>query len=81
MRSDKIRDIPMNFDSIAAHRLMFPMAIPALRRAIQWKSPIASRLEGLPLTQIEVRETLLQVGPLELDLIETYGQRADARFD
>ena len=41
MRSDKIRDIPMNFDSMPRHRLMFPMAIPARRRAIQWKSPIA----------------------------------------
>ena len=40
-----------------------------------------ARLEGLPLTQIEVRETVLQVGPLELDLIERTAKRAGRTID
>jgi DNA-binding response OmpR family regulator len=39
------------------------------------------RLEGLPQTQAETRETVLQVGPLELDLIERTAERAGRTID
>jgi two-component system, OmpR family, response regulator len=82
MRSDKIPDIAMNYDSIAATSLdvsygasvtspVDPMAI----------ADRLARLEGLPATQIEVRETVLQVGPLELDLIERTAERAGRTID
>ena len=66
MRSDKMRDISMNFDGIAA------------------TSPDVSygaRLEGLPPTHIETRKTVLQVGPLELDLIERKAERDGRTID
>ena len=67
MRSDKIRDISMNFDSIAGD----PMEIAGR----------LARLEGLPPAQIEIRETVLRVGPLELDLIERTTERAGRTID
>jgi two-component system OmpR family response regulator len=82
MRSDKIPEIAVNYDSIAATSLdvsyrasvtspVDPMAI----------ADRLARLEGLPPTQIEVRETVLQVGPLELDLIERTAERAGRMID
>ena len=67
MRSDKIRDISMSFDSIAVD----PMEI----------ADRLARLQGLPPTQIEIRKTVLQVGPLQLDLIERTAERAGRTID
>ena len=82
MRSDKIRDISMNFDGIAATSLDVSYGDSVTSAS----DPMAiadrlGRLEGLPPTQIEVRETVLQVGPLELDLIERTAERAGRAID
>ena len=71
MGSDKMRDISMNFDGIAATSLDVPYGA----------SDRLARLEGLPPTQIEIRKTVLQVGPLELDLIERTAGRAGRTID
>ncbi len=67
MRSDKIRDISTSFDSIAVD----PVEI----------ADRLAKLQGLPPTQIEIRKTVLQVGPLELDLIERTAERAGRAID
>jgi two-component system OmpR family response regulator len=71
MRSDKVRDISMNFDGIAETSLDVSYG----------GSDRLARLEGLPPTQTEIRETVLQVGPLELDLIERTAERAGRTID
>jgi two-component system OmpR family response regulator len=71
MRSDKMRDISMNLDGIAATSLDVSYGA----------SDRLARLEGLPPTQIETRKTVLQVGPLELDLIERTAERAGRTID
>jgi two-component system OmpR family response regulator len=71
MRSDKIRDISMNFDGLAETSLDVSYG----------GSDRLARLEGLPPTQTEIRETVLQVGPLELDLIERTAERAGRTID
>ena len=82
MRSDKIRDIPMNFDSIAATSLDVSYGDSGTSASDPMEiADRLARLEGLPLTQIEVRETVLQVGPLELDLIERTAKRAGRTID
>ena len=82
MRSDKIRDIPMNFDSIAATSLdvSYGDSVASASDPMEIADRLA-RLERLPPTQIEVRETVLQVGPLELDLIERTAERAGRTID
>jgi two-component system, OmpR family, response regulator len=82
MRSDKIRDICMNFDSIAARSLdvSYGDSVTSASDPVTIADGLA-RLEGLPPTQIEVRETVLQVGPLELDLIERTAERAGRTID
>jgi len=40
-----------------------------------------ARLEGLLQRQIEIRETVLQVGPLQLDLIERTAKRVERTID
>ena len=67
MRSDKIRDISTSFDSIAVD----PVEI----------ADRLARLQGLPPTQIEIRKTVRQVGPLELDLIERTAERTGRTID
>ena len=82
MRSDKIGDIPMNFDSIAATSL--DVSYGGTVTSASDPMEIAGRLAGLERllpTQIEVRETVLQVGPLELDLIERTAERAGRTID
>jgi two-component system, OmpR family, response regulator len=82
MRSDKIRDICMNFDSIAATSLDVSYGDSVTSASDPTTSAHGlARLEGLPPTQIEVRETVLQVGPLELDLIERTAERAGRTID
>ena len=76
MRSDRIRDISMNFDGIAATSLDVPYGASVTSAADRW-----ARLEGRPPTQIEIRTTVLQVGPLELDLIERTAERAGRTID
>jgi two-component system, OmpR family, response regulator len=76
MRSDKMRDISMNFDGIAAASLDVPYGASVASAADR-----LARLEGLPPTQIEIRKTVLQVGPLELDLIERTAERAGRTID
>jgi two-component system, OmpR family, response regulator len=76
MRSDKMRDISMNFDSIAAASLDVPYGASVASAADR-----LARLEGLPPTQIEIRKTVLQVGPLELDLIERTAERTGRTID
>ena len=82
MRSDKIRDIAMNFDSIAATSLdvSYGDSVTSASDPMEIADRLAG-LEGLPPTQIEVRETVLQVGPLELDLIERTAERAGRTID
>jgi len=82
MRSDKIGDISMNFDSIAATSLdvSYGDSVTSASDPMAIADRLA-RLEGLPPTQIEVRETMLQVGPLELDLIERTAERAGRAID
>jgi two-component system OmpR family response regulator len=82
MRSDKIRDIAMNFDSIAATSLdvSYGDSVTSASDPMEIADHLAG-LEGLPPTQIEVRETVLQVGPLELDLIERTAERAGRAID
>jgi two-component system OmpR family response regulator len=76
MRSDKMRDISMNFDGIAAASLDVPYDASVASAADR-----LARLQGLPPTQIEIRKTVLQVGPLELDLIERTAERAGRTID
>jgi two-component system OmpR family response regulator len=82
MRSDKIPDIAMNYDSIAATSLdvSYGASVTSAGDPMAIADRLA-RLEGLPPTQIEVRETVLQVGPLELDLIERTAERAGRAID
>ena len=82
MRSNKIADIAMNYDSIAATSLdvSYGASVPSAGDPMAIADRLA-RLEGLPPTQIEVRETVLQVGPLELDLIERTAERAGRTID
>ena len=82
MRSGKIPDIAMNFDGIAATSLdvSYGASVPSAGDPMAIADRLA-RLEGLPPTQIEVRETVLQVGPLELDLIERTAERAGRTID
>ena len=82
MRSDKIPDIAMNYDSIAATSLdvSYGTSVTSTGDPMAIADRLA-RLEGLPPTQIEVRETVLQVGPLELDLIERTAERAGRAID
>ena len=82
MRSDKIGDISMNFDSIAATSLdvSYGDSVTSASDPMAIADRLA-RLEGLPPTQIEVRETVLLVGPLELDLIERTAERAGRAID
>ena len=82
MRSDKIRDIPMNFDSIAATSLdvSYGDSVTSASDPMEIADRLA-RLEGLPAAQIAIRETVLQVGPLELDLIERTAERAGRTID
>ena len=82
MRSDKIAEIAMNYDSIAATSLdvSYGTSVTSTGDPMAIADRLA-RLEGLPPTQIEVRETVLQVGPLELDLIERTAERAGRTID
>jgi two-component system OmpR family response regulator len=82
MRSDKIAEIAMNYDSIAATSLdvSYGTSVTSTGDPMAIADRLA-RLEGLPPTQIEVRETVLQVGPLELDLIERTAERAGRAID
>jgi hypothetical protein len=50
MRSDKMRDVSMNFDGIAATSLDVPYGASVTSAADR-----PARLEGLPPTQIEIR--------------------------
>src|SRR6202166_418939 len=103
MRSEKIRNISLNFESIATTSLGVPRGDAGTRAARQWNrqradlGPLAvrrraaidpfeiadrlARLEELVERQIELRETILQVGPLELDLIERNARRAERTID
>ena len=76
MRSDKMRDISMNFDGIAETSLDVSYGASVTSAADR-----LARLQGLPPTQIEIRTTVLQVGPLELDLIERTAERAGRTID
>jgi two-component system OmpR family response regulator len=82
MRSDKMRDISMNFDSIAAtsHDVPYGASVTSASDPTEIADRLA-KLEGLPPTQIEIRTTVLQVGPLELDLIERTAERAGRTID
>lgn len=103
MRSNKIRNVSLNYESIATTSLAVPSGNAATSAARQWNrheaglGPLAvrggaaidpleiadrlARLEGLVERQIELRETILQVGPLELDLIERSASRAERTID
>jgi two-component system, OmpR family, response regulator len=82
MRSDKMRDISMNFDSIAATSLdvSYGDSVTSASDPMEIADRLAG-LEGLPATQIAIRETVLEVGPLELDLIERTAERAGRTID
>jgi DNA-binding response OmpR family regulator len=103
MRSDKIRNISYNFDSVATTSLGAPGGNAGTSASKPWSGQGAglgplgmrgraavdpfeiadrlARLEELVERQIELRETILQVGPLELDLIERSARRAERSID
>ena len=103
MRSDKMRNISLNFEDMATTSLGEPRFDAGAAASQQWSrqrarlGPLAvrsraaidpfeiadrlARLEELVERQIELRETTLEVGSLQLDLIERSAKRGKRAID